>query len=198
MLWFLILLCDWKEATSWSDRRARVNLLAGALNLLYSPNASVVHYFSPSLSFQQLCWFSWFCLQNTYGGLHGGSVAALAERVAIGCARTVMREDKEPFLGELSISYLSSAPQNVCFCSLVDDFQLPFDTNLQLWISPLLTADDFLKLMLIGLATCLFCVVRAGHWCFSGEDWKKCDCSWGQFQIEKVWKACLHYSSHIF
>lgn len=51
-------------------------------------------------------------LLNTYGGLHGGAVAAVAERVAIGCARTVMREDKELFLGELSISYLSAAPEN--------------------------------------------------------------------------------------
>ncbi|XP_030533812.1 uncharacterized protein LOC115743227 [Rhodamnia argentea] len=51
-------------------------------------------------------------LLNAYGGLHGGAVAAVAERVAIGCARTVMHKDKELFLGELSISYLSAAPQN--------------------------------------------------------------------------------------
>ncbi|KAL3737708.1 hypothetical protein ACJRO7_019268 [Eucalyptus globulus] len=57
-------------------------------------------------------------LLNTYGGLHGGAVAAVAERVAIGCARTVIREDKELFLGELSISYLSAAPDNVCLFSL--------------------------------------------------------------------------------
>ncbi|KAI3441819.1 uncharacterized protein J3R85_001862 [Psidium guajava] len=50
-------------------------------------------------------------LLNGYGGLHGGAVAAVAERVAIGCARSVKREDKELFLGELSISYLSAAPQ---------------------------------------------------------------------------------------
>ncbi|KAF8027006.1 hypothetical protein BT93_E0050 [Corymbia citriodora subsp. variegata] len=56
-------------------------------------------------------------LLNTYGGLHGGAVAAVAERVAVGCARTVMREDKELFLGELSISYLSAVPSNVCFLS---------------------------------------------------------------------------------
>ncbi|KAJ0111846.1 hypothetical protein Patl1_00379 [Pistacia atlantica] len=51
-------------------------------------------------------------LQNFYGGIHGGAVAALSERMAIGCARTVVGEDKEIFLGELSISYLSAAPKN--------------------------------------------------------------------------------------
>ncbi|KAK4415952.1 hypothetical protein Salat_2702600 [Sesamum alatum] len=51
-------------------------------------------------------------LLNSYGGMHGGSVAAVAERVAIACARTVVGEDKNLFLGELGISYLSSAPQN--------------------------------------------------------------------------------------
>ncbi|XP_011093161.1 acyl-coenzyme A thioesterase 13 [Sesamum indicum] len=51
-------------------------------------------------------------LLNAYGGMHGGSVAAVAERVAIACARTVVGEDKSLFLGELGISYLSSAPQN--------------------------------------------------------------------------------------
>ncbi|KAL0339408.1 UNVERIFIED_CONTAM: hypothetical protein Sangu_1462900 [Sesamum angustifolium] len=45
-------------------------------------------------------------------GMHGGSVAAVAERVATACARTVVGEDKNLFLGELGISYLSSAPHN--------------------------------------------------------------------------------------
>lgn len=45
--------------------------------------------------------------------MHGGSVAAVAERVAIACARTVVGEDKDIFLGELGISYLASAPPNV-------------------------------------------------------------------------------------
>ncbi|KAL2461598.1 Thioesterase superfamily protein [Abeliophyllum distichum] len=49
---------------------------------------------------------------NGYGGLHGGSVGAVAERVAIACARTVVGKDKNLFLGELSISYLSAAPRN--------------------------------------------------------------------------------------
>ncbi|KAL0411977.1 UNVERIFIED_CONTAM: hypothetical protein Slati_3787400 [Sesamum latifolium] len=51
-------------------------------------------------------------LLNSYGGMHGGSVAAVAERVAIACVRTVVGEDKNLFLGELGISYLSSAPRN--------------------------------------------------------------------------------------
>jgi acyl-coenzyme A thioesterase 13 len=55
-------------------------------------------------------------LQNFYGSLHGGFVAAdVAETVSIACARTVVAEDKELSLGELSISYLSSAPMNVRF-----------------------------------------------------------------------------------
>ncbi|VFQ66361.1 unnamed protein product [Cuscuta campestris] len=49
---------------------------------------------------------------NAFGGMHGGAVGALAERVAIACARTVVGEEKELFLGELSMSYLSSAPLN--------------------------------------------------------------------------------------
>lgn len=40
-------------------------------------------------------------------------MAAIAERVAIACARTVVADDKEIFLAELSISYLSAAPKNV-------------------------------------------------------------------------------------
>ncbi|PKI45400.1 acyl-coenzyme A thioesterase 13 [Punica granatum] len=48
-------------------------------------------------------------IANIYGGLHGGAVAAIAERVSIACARTVVAQNKEIFLGELSISYLSAA-----------------------------------------------------------------------------------------
>ncbi|CAI0471934.1 unnamed protein product [Linum tenue] len=49
---------------------------------------------------------------NFYKGLHGGAAAAVAERVSIACARTLVPEEKELFLGELGISYLSAAPQN--------------------------------------------------------------------------------------
>ncbi|KAM3397664.1 acyl-coenzyme A thioesterase 13 isoform X1 [Capsicum galapagoense] len=49
---------------------------------------------------------------NVYGSLHGGAVGAVAERVAIACARTIVGKDKELFLGELSISYLSGTTQN--------------------------------------------------------------------------------------
>ncbi|XP_040370423.1 uncharacterized protein LOC112182352 isoform X1 [Rosa chinensis] len=49
---------------------------------------------------------------NKFGGFHGGAVAAVAEAVSFATARTVVAEDKELFLGELSISYLSSAPKN--------------------------------------------------------------------------------------
>ncbi|XP_023538828.1 acyl-coenzyme A thioesterase 13-like [Cucurbita pepo subsp. pepo] len=51
-------------------------------------------------------------VSNIYGFLHGGFVAAAAEFSSIACARTVLGEDKALFLGELSISYLSGAPQN--------------------------------------------------------------------------------------
>ncbi|XAR63108.1 Acyl-CoA hydrolase [Bertholletia excelsa] len=49
---------------------------------------------------------------NAYGGLHGGSVASVAELVSIACAKTVVGKDKEIFLGELGISYVSAAPRN--------------------------------------------------------------------------------------
>ncbi|KAK3021442.1 hypothetical protein RJ639_045631 [Escallonia herrerae] len=49
---------------------------------------------------------------NIYGGLHGGAVAAVTELVSIACARTVVGKDKELFLGEMSMSYLSAAPRN--------------------------------------------------------------------------------------
>ncbi|XP_027108267.1 uncharacterized protein [Coffea arabica] len=47
---------------------------------------------------------------NIYGGMHGGAVASVAELVSHACARTVVGKDKEIFLGELSTSYLSAAP----------------------------------------------------------------------------------------
>ncbi|XP_076893297.1 uncharacterized protein LOC143545262 [Bidens hawaiensis] len=46
---------------------------------------------------------------NAYNTFHGGAVGSVAEMVAIACARTVVKEDKELFLGELSISYLAAA-----------------------------------------------------------------------------------------
>ncbi|KAL5863567.1 hypothetical protein ACOSQ3_001081 [Xanthoceras sorbifolium] len=49
---------------------------------------------------------------NAYGGVHGGAVGAIAERMAIACARTVVSEDREIFLAELSLSYLYAAPKN--------------------------------------------------------------------------------------
>jgi acyl-coenzyme A thioesterase 13 len=49
---------------------------------------------------------------NYFNGVHGGAVAAFAERVAIACAKTVVGEDKEIFLGELAMSYLSAAQLN--------------------------------------------------------------------------------------
>ncbi|KAK8504124.1 hypothetical protein V6N13_132056 [Hibiscus sabdariffa] len=51
-------------------------------------------------------------ISNHYGGLHGGAVAAIAERVAIATARTVVGEDKEIFLVDLGMSYLSAAPKD--------------------------------------------------------------------------------------
>ena len=61
-------------------------------------------------------WIFSFCildLQNFYGTLHGGSVASFVESLSTACARTVVAEDKELFLGEITLSYLSAAPINV-------------------------------------------------------------------------------------
>ncbi|KAK6804434.1 hypothetical protein RDI58_002218 [Solanum bulbocastanum] len=52
-------------------------------------------------------------IMNANGSLHGGAVGDVAARVATACARTIVGKDKELFLGELSVSYLSSAHQNV-------------------------------------------------------------------------------------
>ncbi|KAK2353824.1 hypothetical protein P8452_74342 [Trifolium repens] len=49
---------------------------------------------------------------NGYGTLHGGAVGSLVEVLTTACARTVVAEDKELFLGEISISYLSGTPIN--------------------------------------------------------------------------------------
>uniref|UniRef100_A0A1J3K355 Thioesterase domain-containing protein n=1 Tax=Noccaea caerulescens TaxID=107243 RepID=A0A1J3K355_NOCCA len=49
-------------------------------------------------------------IANFFNGLHGGAVASIAERLTTACARTVVSEDKQLFLGELSMSYLSAAP----------------------------------------------------------------------------------------
>ncbi|KAK8466359.1 hypothetical protein PHAVU_008G073300 [Phaseolus vulgaris] len=51
-------------------------------------------------------------IANFYGTLHGGSVASFVESLSIACARTVVAEDKELFLGEIDVSYLSAAPIN--------------------------------------------------------------------------------------
>ncbi|XP_055817415.1 uncharacterized protein LOC129886659 [Solanum dulcamara] len=51
-------------------------------------------------------------ISNIYRSMHGGAVGAIAERVSIACARTVVGKDKELFLGELRMSYISAAPSN--------------------------------------------------------------------------------------
>ncbi|KAM3698649.1 hypothetical protein ACJW31_06G203600 [Castanea mollissima] len=51
-------------------------------------------------------------LSNIYGNFHGGAVAAVAEKVSYACARTVLAENKDIFLGELSISYLYFTEDN--------------------------------------------------------------------------------------
>ncbi|KAK7317526.1 hypothetical protein RJT34_01841 [Clitoria ternatea] len=48
-------------------------------------------------------------LMNAFGTLHGVSVGSLIKLLSIACARTVVAEDKELFLGEISVSYLSGA-----------------------------------------------------------------------------------------
>ena len=47
-------------------------------------------------------------------------MAAIAEAVSIACARTVVADDKDLFLGEMAISYLAAAPLNVS----LSDFQV--------------------------------------------------------------------------
>ncbi|KAL3624476.1 hypothetical protein CASFOL_031144 [Castilleja foliolosa] len=49
---------------------------------------------------------------NAYSIMHGGAVAAVAARLATACVRTVIEKEKDIFLSELSISYLSAAPNN--------------------------------------------------------------------------------------
>ncbi|XP_061340185.1 uncharacterized protein LOC133286749 [Gastrolobium bilobum] len=49
---------------------------------------------------------------NGFGTLHGGAVGSFVEVLSTACARTVVAEDKELFLGEISISYLSATPIN--------------------------------------------------------------------------------------
>ncbi|XP_061359307.1 uncharacterized protein LOC133303408 [Gastrolobium bilobum] len=51
-------------------------------------------------------------ISNIYGTMHGGSVGSVIELLSTACARTVVAEDKELFLGEISVSYLSGAPTN--------------------------------------------------------------------------------------
>ncbi|KAK4263421.1 hypothetical protein QN277_028830 [Acacia crassicarpa] len=49
-------------------------------------------------------------ISNYFDTLHGGGLASVAELISIACARTVVAEDKQIFLGEISMSYLSGAP----------------------------------------------------------------------------------------
>ncbi|XP_069143560.1 uncharacterized protein [Solanum lycopersicum] len=71
-------------------------------------------------------------IMNIYGSLHGGAGGDVAVRVATACARTIVGKDKELFLGELSISYLSSAPENVNtrYVSMLEGLQ-SFQTSLE-------------------------------------------------------------------
>jgi len=46
-------------------------------------------------------------------------VASIAERVAMACVKTVVSEDKHLFIGELSMSYLSSAPISVSHLTFI-------------------------------------------------------------------------------
>lgn len=52
-------------------------------------------------------------LQNALEILHGGTIASMVELLSIACAKTVVADDKELFLGEISVSYFSGAPTNV-------------------------------------------------------------------------------------
>lgn len=45
-------------------------------------------------------------------------MASIAERLSMACARTIVSEEKQLFLGELSMSYLSAAPVSVSALSL--------------------------------------------------------------------------------
>ncbi|KAK1272631.1 hypothetical protein QJS04_geneDACA010720 [Acorus gramineus] len=47
-------------------------------------------------------------LANAYNTLHGGVVGAVAEMVAVACAKTVAKGFADFFLGEVSTSYLSA------------------------------------------------------------------------------------------
>ena len=58
-------------------------------------------------------------IQNFYETFHGGALAAVADAISIACARTVVAEDKEIFLGEQSMSYLSAASENVSIYGLL-------------------------------------------------------------------------------
>lgn len=40
-------------------------------------------------------------------------MASISERLSMACARTFVSEEKQLFLGELSMSYLSAAPVTV-------------------------------------------------------------------------------------
>ncbi|PWA91560.1 Phenylacetic acid degradation-related domain-containing protein [Artemisia annua] len=51
---------------------------------------------------------------NVFNTLFGGAVGSIAEFVAIACARTVVNEDKELFLGELNVSFLAPAVNQIC------------------------------------------------------------------------------------
>jgi len=84
-------------------------LLFGFVIVSFSMIANRFTFLDSKLTFL----FSLLELQNAYGTLHGGSVGTLAHILSTACARTVVAEDKELFLGEISISYMSATPANV-------------------------------------------------------------------------------------
>ncbi|KAF3967607.1 hypothetical protein CMV_008403 [Castanea mollissima] len=68
-------------------------------------------------------------LANFYASLHGGAMAAIAEMLSIACARTVVAEDKDIFLGDMNISYLSGAPIHDFFGGTQIAFYLAFEVS---------------------------------------------------------------------
>ncbi|KAJ6808090.1 thioesterase family protein [Iris pallida] len=86
---------------AWEDKDFYSRLLRGLLKVDAIDRGRVTCSFTVTPS-----------VTNPYNTLHGGAVAAIAEVVGLGCAKTVVAGDKELFLGESSTAYLSAARLN--------------------------------------------------------------------------------------
>lgn len=130
-------------------------------------------------------------LQNAKGMLFGGVVAAVAERVAIGCATTILGVGQSQLcVGQITVSYLAPAPPNVSLFNfpIFYYFYLLLKTTVRFmfnnhcnfesqtikFIIPVWNLNSYHVFWWVGMTG------RNSGWCFRDKEWEECNssCTW--------------------